>query len=132
MTLEKRFYYTLASVSPLTGGNNNTAPLDFVSHLRFDNYYKLIVEEKGISIQVLWTGNDPEISHLVTSYAENESLFFEHYVNSIIKMGNRNPLLVYDGLICKNCRRVNQVSHEWSPLPIPAYWPPKVELLIHS
>ncbi|CAM0880816.1 unnamed protein product [Alopecurus aequalis] len=112
MTLEKRFYHKLASVCPRTGGDNNITPLDFASPSKFDNsYYELIVEGKGLlnSDQVLWTGKDPEIAHLVTSYAENESLFFEHYVNSIIKMGNRNPLLGYDGEIRNNCRRVNQV-----------------------
>ncbi|VAH59960.1 unnamed protein product [Triticum turgidum subsp. durum] len=112
MTLEKRFYHKLASVCPRTGGDNNISPLDFASPPKFDNsYYKLIVEGRGLlnSDQVLWTGKDPEIAHLVKSYAENESLFFEHYVNSIIKMGNTNPLLGSDGEIRMNCRRVNHV-----------------------
>ncbi|KAF7029209.1 hypothetical protein CFC21_041015 [Triticum aestivum] len=112
MTLEKRFYHKLASICPRTGGDNNISPLDFASPPKFDNsYYKLIVEGRGLlnSDQVLWTGKDPEIAHLVKSYAENESLFFEHYVNSIIKMGNTNPLLGSDGEIRMNCRRVNHV-----------------------
>ena len=56
MTLEKRFYYKLASVCPRTGGDNNIVPLDFGSPSKFDNnYYKLIVEGKGLlnSDQVL-------------------------------------------------------------------------------
>jgi peroxidase len=61
---------------------------------RSDNsYYKLILEGKGLlnSDEVLWTGKDPEIAGLIKSYAENEPLLFKHYVNSIIKMLNRNP-----------------------------------------
>lgn len=111
ITLEKSFYHTLASACPRTGGDNNIRPLDFVSPSTFDNsYYKLILEGKGLlnSDQVLWTGKDPEIAGLVKSYAENKPLFFEHYVNSIIKMGNINPLMGYNGEIRKNCRKVNQ------------------------
>uniref|UniRef100_A0A8I6Y7H6 Plant heme peroxidase family profile domain-containing protein n=1 Tax=Hordeum vulgare subsp. vulgare TaxID=112509 RepID=A0A8I6Y7H6_HORVV len=105
MTLEKRFYHKLASICPHTGGDNNITPLDFASPPKFDNsYYKLIVEGRGLlnSDQVMWTRKDPKIAHLVKSYAENESLFFEHYVNSIIKMGNTNPLLGSDGEIRMN------------------------------
>ncbi|PUZ57361.1 hypothetical protein GQ55_5G424900 [Panicum hallii var. hallii] len=111
ITLEKSFYHTLASGCPRTGGDNNIRSLDFVSPSKFDNsYYKLILEGKGLlnSDEVLWTGKDPEIAGLVKSYAENEPLFFEHYVNSIIKMGNINPLMGHNGEIRKNCRRVNQ------------------------
>jgi peroxidase len=111
ITLEKRFYYTLASTCRRTGGDNNLRPLEFVSPLKFDNsYYKLILEGRGLlnSDQILWTGKDPEIAALVRSYAENESLFFEHYVNSIIKMGSKSPLVGSNGEIRKNCRRVNQ------------------------
>jgi peroxidase len=101
----------LASACPHTGGDDNIRSLDFVSPSQFDNsYYKLILEGKGLlnSDEVLWTGKDPEIAGLVKSYAENEQLFFEHYVNSIIKMGNINPLMGYNGEIRKNCHRVNQ------------------------
>ncbi|RLM91461.1 Peroxidase 15 [Panicum miliaceum] len=111
ITLEKSFYHTSASGCPRTGGDNNIRSLDFVSPSKFDNsYYKLILEGKGLlnSDEVLWTGKDPEIAGLVKSYAENEPLFFEHYVNSVIKMGNINPLMGHNGEIRKNCRRVNQ------------------------
>ena len=111
ITLERSFYHTLASACPRTGGDNNIRSLDFASPSKFDNsYYKLILEGKGLlnSDEVLWTGKDPEIAGLVKSYAENEPLFFEHYVNSIIKMGNINPLMGHNGEICKNCCRVNQ------------------------
>ncbi|KAL5228768.1 hypothetical protein ABZP36_017033 [Zizania latifolia] len=110
-TLEKLFYHTLASVCPRTGGDSSIRPLNFASPAKFDNtYYKLILEGRGLlnSDQVLWTGNDPEIADLVRSYAQNESLFFEHYVNSIIKMGNISPVTGYNGEIRKNCRVVNK------------------------
>lgn len=110
-TLETSFYHTLASACPRAGGDGEIRPLDLVSPSRFDNsYYKLILEGKGLlnSDEVLWTGRDPEIAGLVKSYAENEALFFEHYVSSVTKMGNINPLTGHDGEIRKNCRRVNQ------------------------
>lgn len=110
-TLERMFYSTLASTCPRNGGDNNLRPLEFATPSKFDNtYYKLLIEGRGLlnSDEVLWTGRDPQIAGLVRSYAENEPLFFEHYVNSITKMGNINPLTGYDGEIRKNCRVVNK------------------------
>ncbi|KAL5220987.1 hypothetical protein ABZP36_025700 [Zizania latifolia] len=110
-TLEKTLYHTLASVCPRTGGDNNIRPLDFASPAKFDNaYYQLILEGRGLlnSDQVLWTGSDPEVAGLVRSYAENKHLFFQHYVDSITRMGNISPLTGYSGEIRKNCRVVNK------------------------
>ncbi|XP_072999181.1 peroxidase 9 [Typha latifolia] len=110
-TLEENFYYTLKSVCPRSGGDNNLSPLDFVSPTKFDNYYfKLIVQGKGLlnSDEVLLTGNNAKTTELVKSYAEDEALFFNHFAKSIVKMGKINPLTGHSGEIRKNCRKVNR------------------------
>ncbi|OAY83667.1 Peroxidase 9 [Ananas comosus] len=110
-TLEKSFYYTLRSVCPRSGGDNNITPLDFTSPTKFDNYYyNSIMQGKGLlnSDEVLMTGNDANTMDLVKSYAEDEQLFFEQYAKSIVKMGNISPLTGFNGEVRKNCRSINE------------------------
>ncbi|XP_068312213.1 peroxidase 9-like [Pyrus communis] len=97
-------------VCPRRGGDNTPAPLDFVSPTRFDNtYFKLIVGGHGLlpSDQVLLTGNGRQAAELVKTYATNESLFFQQFAESMVKMGNINPLTGLKGQVRKNCRHVN-------------------------
>lgn len=109
-SLDRTYYYGLKSVCPRSGGDNNISPLDFASPARFDNtYFRLILRGKGLltSDEVLWTGNHRKTVELVKSYAENESLFFDQFVKSMVKMGNISPLTGFNGEVRKNCRRVN-------------------------
>lgn len=76
----------------------------------FDNtYFKLILRGKGLlnSDEVLLMGNVKETRELVKKYAQDESLFFEQFSMSMIKMGNLRPLIGFNGEVRKNCRRVN-------------------------
>ncbi|KAM1802227.1 hypothetical protein ACFX11_033725 [Malus domestica] len=101
---------TRKSVCPRRDGDNTPAPLDFVSPTRFDNsYFKLILGGHGLlpSDQVLLTGNGRQAAELVKTYAANESLFFQQFAKSMVKMGNINPLTGLKGQVRKNCRRVN-------------------------
>ncbi|PIN21696.1 Peroxidase [Handroanthus impetiginosus] len=110
VTLEKNYYNGLKAVCPKVGGDNNISPLDVSSPVRFDNkYFKLILWGKGLlnSDEVLLTGNVKKTMELVRIYAENEDLFFHQFANSMVKMGNINPLIGFKGEIRKNCRRVN-------------------------
>ncbi|KAL3505329.1 hypothetical protein ACH5RR_035170 [Cinchona calisaya] len=110
VTLEKSYYNGLKSVCPNTGGDNNISPLDIASPLRFDNtYYKLILFGKGLltSDEVLLTGKVARTMELVKNYAVDEALFFHQFAESMIKMGNINPLTGSNGEIRKNCRRIN-------------------------
>jgi peroxidase len=43
----------------------------------------------------------------VKKYAQDESLFFEQFALSMIKLGNLRPLTGFNGEVRKNCRRVN-------------------------
>jgi peroxidase len=83
--------------------------LDFVSPTKFDNsYFKNILASKGLlnSDQVLLTKSEASME-LVKKYAENNDIFFQQFVKSIIKMGNISPLTGSRGEIRKNCRKIN-------------------------
>ncbi|RZB58651.1 peroxidase 9-like [Glycine soja] len=108
--LEKSFYFDLKTMCPKSGGDNFISPLDFGSPRMFDNtYFKLILRGKGLlnSDEVLLMGNVKETQELVKKYAQDESLFFEQFAMSMIKMGNLRPLTGFNGEVRKNCRRVN-------------------------
>ncbi|KAH1093429.1 hypothetical protein GLYMA_14G070800v4 [Glycine max] len=108
--LEKSFYFDLKTMCPKSGGDNFISPLDFGSPRMFDNtYFKLILRGKGLlnSDEVLLMGNVKETRELVKKYAQDESLFFEQFSMSMIKMGNLRPLIGFNGEVRKNCRRVN-------------------------
>ena len=111
-TLEKKFYSSLKSSCPGSGGDNNISPLDFASPTKFDNYYyKLILWGKGLlnSDEVLLTGNVGSTMDLVKRYAKDEALFNHEFAKSMVKMGNISPLTGYKGEVRKNCRRNNQM-----------------------
>ncbi|GMH13908.1 hypothetical protein Nepgr_015749 [Nepenthes gracilis] len=110
LTLERTYYNDLKSVCPRTGGDSNISPLDYASPQRFDNtYFKLILGGRGLltSEEVLLTGNIANVVELVKAYAEDEGLFFNQFAQSMVKMGNINPLLGLNGEVRKNCRRIN-------------------------
>ncbi|GFP95147.1 peroxidase 9 [Phtheirospermum japonicum] len=110
ITLEKNYYNGLKAICPKAGGDNNISPLDFSTPVKFDNkYFKLLLWGKGLlsSDEVLLTGNVGKTRELVRSYAENEALFFHHFANSMVKMGNISPLVGSHGEIRKNCRSLN-------------------------
>ncbi|KAL5126852.1 Peroxidase 9 [Glycine soja] len=106
--LEKSFYFDLKTMCPKSGGDNFISPLDFGSPRMFDNtYFKLILRGKGLlnSDEVLLMGNVKKTRELVKKYAQDESLFFEQFSMSMIKMGNLRPLIGFNGEVRKNCRR---------------------------
>lgn len=108
--LEKSFYFGLKTVCPKSGGDNKISPLDFGSPRMFDNtYFKLLLWGKGLlnSDEVLLVGSVKETRELVKKYAHDESLFFEQFALSMVKLGNLRPLTGFNGEVRKNCRRVN-------------------------
>ncbi|XP_074321602.1 peroxidase 9-like [Silene latifolia] len=110
LTIEMTFLNELRGVCPPNGGNNNLYPLDYATPRSFDNsYFKLIIGGRGVlfSDQQLYSGNFPIVSQLVNLYAQDETLFFNDFARSMVKMGNLSPLLGNDGEIRKNCHRVN-------------------------
>ncbi|KAL0553008.1 hypothetical protein IC582_006890 [Cucumis melo] len=101
----------LRSICPKTGQDQRVAPLDFRTPARFDNHYFLnILEGKGLlgSDDVLITQDyEGEIRRQVWSYASDQTLFFDSFVKSIVKMGNINVLTSHEGEVRRNCRFIN-------------------------
>ncbi|KAM1021441.1 hypothetical protein ACFX13_043267 [Malus domestica] len=55
----------------------------------------------------LQTGKGRQAAELVNTYATNESLFFQQFAKSMVKMGNINPLTGSKGQVQKDCRHLN-------------------------
>ncbi|KAH9618102.1 hypothetical protein KSS87_010116 [Heliosperma pusillum] len=108
-TLNPAYASELRTRCPPSGGDNNLFFLDISTPFNFDNsYYRNILAYNGLlnSDEVLLTQNHASMQ-LVKQYAENNQLFFQHFANSMIKMGNISPLTGNQGEIRKVCRRVN-------------------------
>ncbi|GJM94205.1 hypothetical protein PR202_ga10829 [Eleusine coracana subsp. coracana] len=94
---------------PRSGGDQNLFFLDPVTPFKFDNqYYKNLLAYRGLlaSDEVLFT-DSPATTELVKLYAANQDIFFQHFAQSMVKMGNISPLTGANGEIRKVCRRVN-------------------------
>ncbi|PAN30538.1 hypothetical protein PAHAL_5G291400 [Panicum hallii] len=109
LTLDVSYAAALRPRCPRSGGDQNLFFLDPVTPFKFDNqYYKNILAYRGLlaSDEVLLTGS-PATGDLVKLYAANQDIFFQHFAQSMVKMGNISPLTGADGEIRKHCRRVN-------------------------
>ncbi|KAI3930726.1 hypothetical protein MKX01_037172 [Papaver californicum] len=108
-SLNQVYANQLRARCPRSGGDQNLFVMDFVSPTKFDNYYyKNLLASKGLfsSDQVLLTKSQASME-LVKKYAENNELFFKHFAESMVKMGNITPLTGLRGEIRKSCRRIN-------------------------
>ena len=104
------FARTKQSNCPRTSGSgdNNLSPLDFQTPNAFDNnYFKNLVQKKGLlhSDQQLFNGGSTD--SIVRGYSTNPGSFASDFVSAMIKMGDISPLTGSKGEIRKNCRRVN-------------------------
>lgn len=87
------------------------SPLDYKTPTKFENnYYKNLLEEKGLlhSDQELFNGGSTD--YLVTRYSKELELFERDFTAAIIKMGNITPLTGSQGEIRENCRKRNSDS----------------------
>ncbi|CAO2198395.1 unnamed protein product [Urochloa humidicola] len=108
-TLDASYAAYLRTGCPSSGGDDNLFPLDFVTPDKFDNFYfKNLLVGKGLlnSDEVLLT-KSAETAALVKAYADDVHLFFQHFAQSMVKMGNISPLTGAQGEVRKNCRRLN-------------------------
>ncbi|XP_020080023.1 lignin-forming anionic peroxidase-like [Ananas comosus] len=93
---------------PSAGGDCNLAPLDLVTPYSFDNnYYKNLLQEKGLlhSDQVLFNGGATD--DIVRVYSANQAAFYADFAAAMVKMGDICPLTGAAGEIRKVCRLVN-------------------------
>ncbi|KAJ8541486.1 hypothetical protein K7X08_002302 [Anisodus acutangulus] len=106
-TMDKTFANNLKRSCPTTD-SNNTVNMDIRSPNVFDNkYYVDLMNRQGLftSDQDLYT--DRRTRGIVTSFAVNQSLFYEKFVISMIKMGQLNVLTGGQGEIRNRCDRRN-------------------------
>ncbi|PSS31699.1 Peroxidase [Actinidia chinensis var. chinensis] len=102
-TMDKTFANNLKGICPLAN-SPNTTDLDIRSPNKFDNkYYVNLMNRQGLftSDQDLYT--DKRTREIVKSFAVNETLFFEKFVSSMIKMSQLSVLTGTQGEIRANC-----------------------------
>ncbi|MCL7051980.1 hypothetical protein MKW94_026641 [Papaver nudicaule] len=92
---------------PPSGGDNRLAPFDPTA-AKFDTqYFKSLVNKRGLlhSDQALFNGVSTDA--LVKTYSTNAAAFATDFGKSMIKMGRNKVLEGKSGQIRKNCRRTN-------------------------
>ncbi|ERN08704.1 hypothetical protein AMTR_s00017p00230360 [Amborella trichopoda] len=106
-TLDKTFAKNLYKICPISDTNATTV-LDIRTPNVFDNkYYVDLMNRQGLftSDQDLYT--DKRTRSIVTSFAVDQSLFFEKFVLGMIKMGQMSVLTGRRGEIRANCSARN-------------------------
>ncbi|XP_021771852.1 peroxidase N-like [Chenopodium quinoa] len=111
-TMDTSLVSQLQSLCPVNGDGNKTTALDQNSTDLFDNhYFKNLLNNKGIllSDQELYSSNlaNSTTKSIVESYSNDQHLFISNFINSMINMGNINPLTGSSGQIRTNCRVIN-------------------------
>nr|AHL39144.1 class III peroxidase [Populus trichocarpa] len=92
---------------PRTGGDSNLAPLNPTPSYFDARYYNDLLKKRGLfhSDQALFNGGSTD--SLVKAYSSNAKAFWTDFANSMVKMGNINPLTGKQGQTRLNCRKVN-------------------------
>ncbi|XWS44518.1 hypothetical protein CRYUN_Cryun15aG0051900 [Craigia yunnanensis] len=106
--IHPNFAATRRANCPVSGGDNNLAPLDIQTPTRFDNnYFRDLVAQRGLlhSDQELFNGGSQDA--LVRSYSTNPAAFSSDFAAAMVRMGNISPLTGTSGEIRRNCRVVN-------------------------
>ncbi|KAL2894449.1 Peroxidase 12 [Bienertia sinuspersici] len=102
-TMDKSFAKNLTLTCP-TANTDNTTNLDVLSPNSFDNkYYIDLINRQGLftSDQDLYT--DSRTKSIVKQFACDQSVFFERFVEGMIKMGQLGVLTGTEGEIRANC-----------------------------
>ncbi|GAA0180697.1 peroxidase [Lithospermum erythrorhizon] len=106
-TMDQTFANNLKITCPVANSTNTTF-MDIRSPNTFDNkYYVDLMNRQGLftSDQDLYT--DARTRDIVTSFAINQTLFYEKFVDAMVKMGQLNVLTGTQGEIRQNCSVVN-------------------------
>ncbi|KAK1271351.1 Peroxidase 4 [Acorus gramineus] len=105
--IDPSFAQSLKRICPFKGGDNNLQPLD-PTPAKFDhNYFKDLLKKKGLlhSDQELFNGGSTD--GMVRRYGSDYERFAADFVKSMVRMGNIRPLTGTEGVIRKNCRKIN-------------------------
>eukprot|EP00253_Pinus_taeda_P032324 PITA_32324 len=109
-TLNSSYLSTLQSTCPQNGNGSTLTSLDPGTPNTFDNnYYINLQNEMGLfqSDQELLNTTGAATISIVNDYSSSQADFFSNFSNSMINMGNINPLTGTSGEIRLNCRKVN-------------------------
>ncbi|KAI0496068.1 hypothetical protein KFK09_022375 [Dendrobium nobile] len=106
-TMTRAFFDHLRFTCP-TASSTNTTPLDFRSPNAFDNkYYVDLVNREGLFTSDEDLFMNSKTKSIVQSFAVNQTLFFEKFVFSMVKMGQLGVLTGGKGEIRANCSARN-------------------------
>ncbi|XP_027368312.1 peroxidase 15-like [Abrus precatorius] len=109
-TLNTTYLQTLRAICPNSGPGTNLTNFDPTTPDTFDkNYYSNLQVHKGLlqSDQELFSTPGADTIDLVNRFSSNQTLFFENFKASMIKMGNIRVLTGSQGQIRNKCNFVN-------------------------
>ncbi|CAE6088705.1 unnamed protein product [Arabidopsis arenosa] len=112
-TLNSTLLSSLQQLCPQNGSASGITNLDLSTPDAFDkNYFTNLQSNNGLlqSDQELFSNSGSATVPIVNSFASNQTLFFEAFVQSMIKMGNISPLTGNSGEIRQDCKVVNGQS----------------------
>ncbi|KAG2262778.1 hypothetical protein Bca52824_069857 [Brassica carinata] len=109
-TLNTTLLSSLQQICPQNGTGSGITNLDLSTPDAFDNnYFTNLQSNNGLlqSDQELFSTTGSATIAIVTSFASNQSLFFQAFAQSMINMGNISPLTGSSGEIRLDCKKVN-------------------------
>ncbi|KAJ1420913.1 Secretory peroxidase [Sesbania bispinosa] len=109
-TLNTTYLQTLQAICPNGGPGTNLTNLDPITPDTFDSkYYSDLQLLMGLfqSDQELFSTTGADTIDIVNSFSSNQTLFFENFKASMIKMGNIGVLTGSQGEIRTQCNFVN-------------------------
>ncbi|KAH7843308.1 hypothetical protein Vadar_015053 [Vaccinium darrowii] len=109
-TLNSTYLTTLRQICPQGGSGTALANLDPTTPDAFDNnYYSNLQTNQGLlqSDQELFSTPGASTISIVSSFASNQSAFFQSFAQSMINMGNISPLTGTNGEIRLDCKKGN-------------------------
>ncbi|KAK7303548.1 hypothetical protein RJT34_14455 [Clitoria ternatea] len=109
-TLNTTYLQTLRAICPNGGPGTNLTNFDPTTPDTFDkNYYSNLQIQKGLlqSDQELFSTTGADTIGIVNSFSSNQTLFFENFKASMIKMSKIGVLTGSQGEIRKQCNFVN-------------------------
>ncbi|KAI8558896.1 hypothetical protein RHMOL_Rhmol04G0131900 [Rhododendron molle] len=109
-TLNSTYLTTLQQICPQNGSGTALANLDPTTPNAFDNnYFSNLQNNQGLlqSDQELFSTPGASTISIVTTFASNQSAFFQNFAQSMINMGNIGPLTGSNGEIRLDCKKVN-------------------------
>ncbi|KAG8377105.1 hypothetical protein BUALT_Bualt09G0133900 [Buddleja alternifolia] len=92
---------------PRTGGDNNLAPLDSSPRAFNNDYFRDLVNQRGLLHSDQQLFNNGSTDAQVTAYSTNSASFFNDFASAMVKMSNLSPLTGTNGQIRRNCGRTN-------------------------